>query len=620
MKIRRILNEQNPTAGTNPEGLSAYKNPLIKTAIAAGCFIDKGFSAISDPKIGEGFFKVSKDEKFKSMPNIYILPNADGKTFKVSYRDTNDKEISSRDGIVCGKIEQTTNPVLTPNQQDITDALKASNAFFDYKSVKPDDWSKYTLVNIYNDPDVKETLGNNPYLLSQIQDNSSRVFWMWKGGQNVSGLSAEKLNKGSQAMAAVKVLQNLDYKTQTEITPQELSSGQWVRIDLKNPKDYTGDIANLSYYADFFTTSYPMWKKVDITGPEGAGWDTEEKCRQTVVDYYNKMNTSRPNTTPNTEEKQRVEYCLTKHAGQYPRLRDLILKLITPPRDKSGYAIANGQYFEKAGGKLFGQTFKESKDRLLKNIISENLKKLQLKKKNISEQNVIVKQRLQVLTEGRQIQKKRDLDKFFNAVLVESAYLNSQGYDPTIISENYMDMFKGFVGTTGVDSLFQSFKEYGAKWLLRQFNLDPDSWIGSIFVTTIGNLPIGEIPKLTNCDYAVPLFAKSIVEGMISKFLVGKGLDNPITTLLRNALVELLDDMVFIQKIEGALSKVICPAMSSLTGKFGQVGQRLQQSDNTKELGNKAVDIMSSAKKSTGDMMSTFTNLSKQFSKETSDV
>ena len=615
MKIRRILNEQNPTAGTNPEGLSAYKNPLMKTAIAAGCFIDKGFSAISDPKIGEGFFKVSKDEKFKSMPNIYILPNADGKTFKVSYRDDNEKEVYERDGIVCGKIEQTTNPVLTPNQQDITNALKASNAFFDYESVKPNDWSKYTLVNIYNDPDVKETLGNNPNLLSQIQDNSSRVFWMWKGGKGITGLSAQRINKGN---AAQKIVDDLiatnNFKTDDVITIAEKMSGDWKRIDLKNKADYTGSLARVSDYADYFLTPYPIWQRLTAAqDPNVAGSLTydEKTCRDVVLKYYNDMLSS-DLSSPNPQEKSRVEKCLFDNRGKYPKLARVIDQLKYPAQNKKGYAIKNIDYTTKP--------IRESEDRLLKNIISENLKKLQLKKKNISEQNVIVKQRLQVLTEGRQIQKRRDLDKFFNAVLVESAYLNSQGYDPTIISENYMDMFKGFVGTTGVDSLFQSFKEYGAKWLLRQFNLDPDSWIGSIFVTTIGNLPIGEIPKLTNCDYAVPLFAKSIVEGMISKFLVGKGLDNPITTLLRNALVELLDDMVFIQKIEGALSKVICPAMSSLTGKFGQVGQRLQQSDNTKELGNKAVDIMSSAKKSTGDMMSTFTNLSKQFSKETSDV
>lgn len=138
-----------------------------------------------------------------------------------------------------------------------------------------------------------------------------------------------------------------------------------------------------------------------------------------------------------------------------------------------------------------------------------------------------------------------------------------------------MEAAKNFLTGTGVDALFQYFKEYAAKWILKSLNLNPDGFLGSIFITSIGNLPIGDILKLTDCNYAVPYFTKSIVEGMIRKFLVSKGYENPITATVRNALTEVMEDTEFVKNLQGKLLGLLCPMWQGLAKKMDKVGEKL---------------------------------------------
>ena len=164
---------------------------------------------------------------------------------------------------------------------------------------------------------------------------------------------------------------------------------------------------------------------------------------------------------------------------------------------------------------------------------------------------------------------------------MESVYLNHKGYDTSLLTEQYLDMAKNFLTGTGVDALLQYFKEYAAKWILSYFKIKTDSWLATIFITAVGNLPIGDITKLTNCNYVVPYFTKSLVEAIISKFLASKKLDNPITATIRNALVEVIEDTSFVQKLQESLSGTICPMWSGLGNKMEKVGKKLVQNNES---------------------------------------
>jgi len=166
-------------------------------------------------------------------------------------------------------------------------------------------------------------------------------------------------------------------------------------IDLSDPKQYVGKLATFSRFASEFPKGYQVAKAVNIALP-GAGVLNQETCRKVILDYYNNMITSRPGISPSLDEKRRVESCLNTFKGRYPKLKDNIENLVRPPRGKETFAITPGDY--TSGGLMKRMTKskdiidtnpkvqQESRDRLLKNIISENL--MRLKKKQLLERTL----------------------------------------------------------------------------------------------------------------------------------------------------------------------------------------------------------------------------------------
>jgi len=194
---------------------------------------------------------------------------------------------------------------------------------------------------------------------------------------------------------------------------------------------------------------------------------------------------------------------------------------------------------------------------------------------------------------------------------LENVYLNYHGFNSDIISEQSLEMVQKFLTGTGVDALFQYFKEYAAKWLLQSLKLKPDSLLGSIFITSIGNLPIGDMFKLTDCNYAVPFFTKSLAEGLIRKFLASKGYENPITATIRNALTEVMEDTAFVQNLQKKLSGVICPKLGGLANKMDKVGDKISQQSQPNGLKSTASDLISK----TSDIISKTDNMTSELPK-----
>jgi hypothetical protein len=577
---KRIYEQETSNLSTNVKGTTVFQNPIMKLAVNVGCFKEKQFvPTINQTDNAEAFFRDMTGVKdYEKFPYLYLTPNADGVTFRLSYRDKNNVEQANQEKIACRELEQTTNPLVTSDQAKIVDYLK-QYGFNDYESVTdPSQRLNSELVNITKDPYALSLLKNNPLFLAQIKGSGPRTFWMWKGRNTIEGLSADVEEKGNQAQKLVDYLKTQNGGGYVTIIPVGADQAEYYKINLKNQKDYTGDLYQYKDYATYFNTDYFLYKKVDTT-PTAGGSLTQDACRQIVLDYYNEMeNGNKP--APNLEDKRRVEKCLTTYQGKYPRLKNVILKLVTPSRDKIGYQIANRDYTARpsfANRIGLGQVTKESKETQLKNIISENL--MRLKKKTINE-DVIIKQRFLTISEGRDLRKKRDVNLFLNDILLESVYLNHKGYNTDILKEQYLEMAQKFLSGTGTDALFQYFKEYAAKWILQSLKIDTNSWLASIFITSVGNLPIGDIFKLTDCDYAVPYFTKSLIEGLVRKFLVSKGLENPITSIIRNAITEVIEDVSFVQKLQKSLSKTICPMWGGLANKMDKVGEKLVQNTN----------------------------------------
>ena len=214
----------------------------------------------------------------------------------------------------------------------------------------------------------------------------------------------------------------------------------------------------------------------------------------------------------------------------------------------------------------------------LKSLVRESLiETKKTKEKNVLSEGKIVKARLSIISENVNFKTKKQKDKFFDELLSEMVYLNSQGFDKQVINEGFFDMLKSLLGHTP-DGVMEYFKEYMGKWLVEHLTpMDSEGWFGSMIITGIGNLPIGDIPKLTDCNYLTKWISKTAAEGTVRKLTHEKGLDGPFYDILRNSIVDILDETSLGSKIEEALGSFICPLLGGVKNKMEATTDKLKQ-------------------------------------------
>jgi hypothetical protein len=270
--------------------------------------------------------------------------------------------------------------------------------------------------------------------------------------------------------------------------------------------------------------------------------------------------------------KDRVYMCKTRKdfMSAFGGVGDELTKLFGSSSSKNPYGMRDYRPTSNVQA--------ESTKNNLKNLIRESLiETKKTKERNILSEGKIVKARLSIISENVSLKTKKQKDKFFDELLSEMAYLNSQGFDKKIINEGFWDSLKGLLGHAP-DGIMEYFKEYIAKWLVEHLTpMDSNGWLGSIVITAIGNLPIGDIPKLTDCNFLTKLISKSVAEGTVRKLTHEKGLEGPFYDILRNSIVDMLDETSLGSKIEEALGSFICPLLGGVKNKMNVATDTLKQ-------------------------------------------
>jgi hypothetical protein len=584
MKRKQPIHEQQ-VPGPNSIAGENVKNLSLKLAVNNKCLEDLKFEQIiyTDQKTGqEGYYRVSTNPQLAERPYMWGFIEPNGHSFTIEYRKTPFGEPVGNKvvGHTCPGLVKTVDPLATPDQKEIIDALRG-NGFKLKSEINPKtDYQNYIEIDIKQDPDVKKILGSSPRLLQMIEGNKDRAFIMYKS----RGLAANLENKTEEGQKLVNMLVSKGWKLNKDIPKEEYMN--YILIDLGKPEDYNKNKLLSNYRQDVKNFQSPFLigvpkgsislaeKNAIIQGEKTlakTNWD-KKACRAVIIDWYEKYMAAKAGEVPDYADKQLVEGCLMNNRGSYPRLSDIISIITNVSTEKPEWQLdRNMNFYAK-------KVRREHEEKILKQTISESLSILANKKRKTLSESRIVRQRFQILAEGKDLNNRRDLHKVFHGFLIESAYMNSRGYDQQVIAEGFWDMIGGLFGGSGVgtESILSYFKEYAGKWLISKFGIDPDGWIGSILITTIGNLKFGEIGKLTDCNYLVPLLAKSIAEGAARKFMVSKEMDNALSGIIRNAIVELLEDSSFGQAIEKGLSKLICPLLGSLSTKMGNVTNTLK--------------------------------------------
>lgn len=216
---------------------------------------------------------------------------------------------------------------------------------------------------------------------------------------------------------------------------------------------------------------------------------------------------------------------------------------------------------------------------LLKSLVRESLIEVsENKKRMLTEEKSIVKTRMNLLTENVNVKSKKSREKFCDDLLNEMIYLNKQGFEQEVISEGFFDIIKGMFGNSG-ESIMQMFKQKIAEWLMDKFAPEgfKSTWIGGIIVNVISNTPIMDIPKLTECSYLTKALSKGIVEELPKQLQHKSGTEGAFYDVLRNSLIETLEDSNLGQKIEGKLVEIVCPMLSGVKGKMDDIGSQMKE-------------------------------------------
>lgn len=215
----------------------------------------------------------------------------------------------------------------------------------------------------------------------------------------------------------------------------------------------------------------------------------------------------------------------------------------------------------------------------LKKIIRENLNELsESKKKSLVEEYKIINSRFNVISESGKPKTKKQEVKLVDDLITEIFYLKSQGFNETLINEQFLDIIKGLFGQIP-GGILDTLKERIAQFILKKLGVGTDGYLANIVIATLGNIPVSDYVngKIFRCDYLSNAIAKGVGEGIVRKIQKEKGMEGYMYDIIRNSLVEMFTDSSFGQKIEDMVSKLVCPGIDTVKNKMEIAGQTMKE-------------------------------------------
>lgn len=212
-----------------------------------------------------------------------------------------------------------------------------------------------------------------------------------------------------------------------------------------------------------------------------------------------------------------------------------------------------------------GYSVNESYDRHLRKLIRENLMIIAKKKSTLNNKTVIRERFLKIANS-----KLNKTDKI-NRIVSEGYLMVNSGVNKKLINEEF-SWLSNLLGLGG-EGVISTFKTNIAKKIIDKFIPDGSkSWLGGIAANAIGNIPLGDYfnGNILKCDFVSGEITKSITEEVVTKVQQNKDLNGGFYDVIKNSLVEYIDDTPFFNKIQEGISNMICPYMEDISGSLGK--------------------------------------------------
>jgi hypothetical protein len=166
---------------------------------------------------------------------------------------------------------------------------------------------------------------------------------------------------------------------------------------------------------------------------------------------------------------------------------------------------------------------------------------------------------------------------------IDEAFESLNPSKKRINEDGLKDMLSGALGYGG-EGIISYFKERLAKSIIDKFVPGgSDTWLGGVISTSIGNIKLGDYlnGNILKCEFVVKELAKGIGENAIKQFADKKGLTGGFYDVLRNSVVEVVEDVPFVESLEKGIATVLCPSLSKLKtllgGLIGNLGTEIKQ-------------------------------------------
>jgi len=546
-----------------------FTDKNLFTACAAGCFTDKAGKIFAKQTTLEGANAGVYAYK-ESVPNPGMLyfykNNIDINTGLGGTKLTGNTTTQGNLGQwPCSLLTNIMAATLSPTIKLAVEALKAAtnSEIVPYQDVTGADTmsGKYKLMKLQDVPQVKDrSLDLTPDLMTRQGDIFVWVLQQgevqYQGNRAKEIINAMETNKWTKGRLPAEQA-GIEINLQT--SPIDTTT--------KQPK-YAGEFKSPFYMYKLYSDMSPSEVLTNMKAQvQKAKTDySKNSCRKTINNYYDIMSKGGLNMSQQEINvfKPTVATCIANHKTSFGGNMTDKMNNIWNAKP------VNGLTFEVKSS-IQQKAQNESKENKLKNIIRENLVSLSNSKKKalLGEQNIITT-RYSIIKESGKPKNRTQKKKLTDELISETFYLNSQGFNNKLINEEFLDVIKGLFGNAG-EGVFNYIKERFATFIVTKLTpMDPNGWAANILITAVGNIPIGDYMtgKVFSCDYISDVLSKSVAEGALRKVQYEKAMGGPLYDILRNAIVETLEDTKFGSAIENAIGDLVCPLLGGIKEKM----------------------------------------------------
>lgn len=193
------------------------------------------------------------------------------------------------------------------------------------------------------------------------------------------------------------------------------------------------------------------------------------------------------------------------------------------------------------------------------------LEKKEQKKRLISEEK-ICKKRLKPIIETA-----FSNEDFIFDLMREFHDLKDKGLLSEQSQAGFWDMIKGWFGAGLGDSMVEYAKEQLVQRIIQSFGLQTGTWTADFVKVFFANIDFKDFNKLfSDCKYMVDKFAESLAETVIVRLQKkGGGItDNALTSIVREAFVDYLDQTMLAEKMKNGISNILCPLLQKSNEKL----------------------------------------------------